>query len=172
MIWLAFAKRWAAPLAIVAAFGFAYAYHKVQLNSAYNRGYAAAQGDMAAQVSEANASTAALEQRQREQSNAASAAWEITRNELESQVARARASALSRPVRLCTAAGSGQVPGTASTAGSADGQPAGSFDAVRMGDSARSARMVQLAGQCEYYRLQLRDLQRWVSEATKAQPSD
>jgi hypothetical protein len=126
------------------------------------RGYDLATAEMSAKVSEANARTAALEQRQREQSQKAAQAWEIERNELESKVAGVLAG--QRPVvRLCKPAPSGgTVPGAAAATASAD-EPAKARVDVLLAGPDIGVPMVQYGAECERYRAQLKALQEWVA---------
>lgn len=164
MIYLAKYWRYAAIVAVLAG---GWAYHRVQVNAAQRAGYAAAQADMTAQVAKANAATAALEKRQRDQSHKAAVAWESKRAQLESQVT----GLLLKPrpaIRLCRdGAGGGQLPGPGSGASSFDGGPARRIDAVRVGNDIASAGVV-LAAECERYRQQLSSLQEWVRASQSA----
>lgn len=163
MIWLALAKRYAAPIGILVAFGLAYSYHLCAMNGAKRAGYRAAQAEMAAEVAIANQATAKINAENQRKADLAAQQWESQRNALESQVS----SLLSKPhpaIRLCKpAASGGQVPGTATAATSPNGQPAGGLDAVRLGDDIGRAAVV-LAGECERYRQQLSALQEWIRE--------
>lgn len=170
MIWLPLLKRYAPIIAILFSLGLAYAYHLSALNSAKRAGYQAAQAEMAKQVSAANTRTAALEQHQREQSEAAAAAWSKERDELQGQVVDLLARGVS--VRLCKqSTGSRQLPekpGASAGAAEATSRP---VDGVSAGRDI-GPEILRYGADCDRYRAQLSALQRWVSETTKAQPSD
>lgn len=138
-----------------------YALHKAE-----SKGYQRAQAEMAARVAQANAATAALEQRQREQSQQAAQVWEKQRNELESQVARVLASPLSRPVvRLCKPSSSGELPSASPATTGLDGATQQRVDALQMGPDIGGAATV-LAGECESNRLKLIAVQSWVQQVS------
>jgi hypothetical protein len=158
----AFLLRYGKVLAVVAVVGAILAYHTIQLDKAEQRGYDRATAEMAQRVAQANAATAALEQRQREQSQKAAQAWESKRNELQSQVDGLLAR---KPVvRLCKPASGTPVPGAGSAASRPDDAAGASFDTVSMGQDIGPAAVV-LAAECERYRSQLGALQAWVNEA-------
>lgn len=161
MIWLAFFRRYAWILAAAALVAIVLYGISRAIDRADQRGYGRATAEMAARIANANAKTAALEQRQREQSDAASAAWETQRNALQFQVDRLLAR---KPVvRLCHAAREVPVSQPAATAGSFDDPAGGTIDAL---PSQRDIgpELVQFGGECERYRAQLSALQAWITE--------
>jgi len=162
------AKYWRV-LAIAAGVALFAAYSWHLAREGDKRGYQRAQTEMSQRISEANAATAALEQRQREQSQKAAQAWESKRNELQSQVDGLLAR---KPVvRLCKPAGGAPLPGASTTpAGSHDAAGA-SFDTVSVGQDIGPAAVV-LAAECERYRQQLSALQSWVSDTFERQGGD
>lgn len=130
--------------------------------NAEHRGYQRARDDMSIEVNKANARTAALEQRQRAQSDAAAAAWEKQREDLQSRVDSLLT--VTRPVvRLCREPRAAPVSQPASPAGSFDDPAGGRIDAVSLGPDIGGA-AVLLAGECERYRAQLSALQAWIIE--------
>lgn len=166
MIWLPLLKRFGPALAIFVVFVAAYGGFRNAVSSAYQKGYKAAEASMAKRVAEANAITAEREASARRLSDAASAAWEKQRAELEAQVARIVVGK-PRVIRLCPdPASAGQLPAAADPARSADGQPAAAIDAVRAGDDIAGPSVV-FAAKCERYRQQLSALQQWVTEQSR-----
>ena len=162
MIALAIIKRYAAPLAILLLLAGAWLWHGRAVRAADAAGYRRATAEMQARILQANAATAVLEEQQRAKTNAAAAAWESTRNDLQSQVD----SLLARKpvVRLCKSASSAvPVPSATTSASQPDVAPFGSEPAVSVGPDIGAAAVV-LAGECERYRNQLNALQVWVRE--------
>lgn len=165
MMWLAALQRYALPLGIVLAIAAGYAYHRVELRHARVAGYEAAEADMAARVTKANAATAALEQRQREQSQKASQAWESERNELQGQVVNLLARGVT--VRVCKpAASGGQLPGDGYSTASFDGTAWVDDAPLRSGPDIGPALAVY-GGKCEEYARQLSALQEWFKGVAK-----
>jgi hypothetical protein len=130
------------------------------MHQAEQRGYDKARGEMAAQVAQANAETAALEQRQRVQSQQAAQAWESKRNELQGQVNTLLARGVS--VRVCKpVASASPLPGASPATASPDDAARGNVGAVQAGPDV-GTQLVQLGAECERYRQQLKSLQDWI----------
>lgn len=162
MIWLAFFRRYAWVLAAAALVAIVLYAISRALESAEQTGYDRATAEMAARIAKANAATAALEQRQREQSQKAAQAWETQRNDLQSQVDRLLT--VTRPaIRVCKPASAAPVPGASEPAGRIDDPAGGAIDAVPAERDIGVA-MVQFGGECERYRAQLSALQAWITE--------
>jgi hypothetical protein len=159
MIYLALLRRYAVPIAAVLAITGAYVWHRAEVRAAHKSGYADAEADMAQRVRIANEQTAALEQRHRQQSDAASAAWESSRNELQGQVDGLLRRGVS--IRVCKSAVSAPVSAASGTAGSVDGPAAGNEHAVQASDDIGPA-AVLYGGDCERIRRQLGEIQEWV----------
>lgn len=158
---MAFLARYWRVLAIAAAVAGILILVTRCTEQAEQRGYNRATAEMAARVAKANAETAALEQRQRIQSERAAKSWESKRNALQSEVDRLVAS---RPVvRLCKPASAAPVPGTAESAGRIDDGAGRRIDALQAGPDVGLG-LVQYGAECERIRQQLTGLQSWVSE--------
>ena len=119
MIWLPLLKRWAAPLAILAAFGLAYAYHLSAVNAAKRAGYAAARAEMASDLARANELTANVEAEQRTRIQEIDREHQTALADLDARYRNAL-----RPVRLCPDSSRRKVSSPA-TAASSDTGPAG-----------------------------------------------
>lgn len=156
------AKYWRV-LAVAGGLAALLTLYSCQLDKAEQRGYERATAEMSARVAIANAATAALEQRQRIQSEQAAVAWESKRNELQGQVDDLLRRGVS--VRVCKpAASAAPLSGAGTTTAGTDGPAGRALDAVQAGRDV-GTELVQLGAECERYRQQLIGLQSWVSEA-------
>lgn len=138
--------------------------YEAALERADQQGYARAMTENRAAVDKANAAQAERDAAARAQHQAKESKWIGERSDLENQIARLAA----RPpvVRLCKPAPADhrEVPGAAPAAGSPRG--AGEPGVIPLPDGADvGAELVQLAGECERYRVRLLELQpRWPSQ--------
>ena len=160
MMWLAFARRCWRVLAIAAAVGLLLVLLERKLDAAYEHGYEAARADYAAQLAEANARQAARDAQVRKAFQAKESRWIGERSALQNQITDLAGRV--QPVRLCKPiADRREVPGAVAAASSAARASEPRFSDLPDGYDAGPG-LVQLAGECEGYRLRLIELQsRW-----------